>query len=145
MLYIKVPINMVYKQVSYIDQQGNAQLEDRFVSKLYPEQSYISIQQAVYEFLKTHRSEANIDTLQIFKKKGIRWNNFLEYRPNRNGLDPSKHVKLLEGIPSVSTSPSSVAWFKTVPLSPERKYEIVKKYDEQRDNRRHIGDSPLPT
>ncbi len=147
MLYIQIPEGMVFQKLKFDDETEG----DYFVSMTDPSQ-HISIQAAVYEFLTSHDEQGNVMNLLLSKRR-LNKGNVLEYRTNQNGLLPTEYYRVKEAISSVSVpGPASVslatrpAWFaQTTPLTESRRNKLEEKRKAQREDRRHIGDSPKAT
>jgi len=73
-------------------------------------------------------------------------NDYLKYIPNNNGKNPTASTpEIVKGFLEYKPSYRSGLWFHHVPLSAEKLEQVLEKREEQRHNRRHVGDSPLPT
>ena len=145
MFYIKIPQNMHYERVLLDDITAH----DYFVSDTNPEEKK-SIQEAVKLFCEGRKNEDSINGMTLYKKKPL-ISSYIEYRAQNNGTRCSEHVRIV----SIAAHPSThhfsaeirkpLRWFSNTPLSDERKSVVDQKSAEQRDNRRHVGDSPNPT
>lgn len=72
---------------------------------------------------------------------------FLTYVPARNGKEPTTEEPTLltySRSPRLSPIPFGL-WFQHEPLSARRRAEVEANAEEQRENRRHSGNSPLAT
>lgn len=154
MIYIAVPKWMSFAKLdTRVEKDGVDDIEahDCFVSEdenIKP----ISIQASVKQFLATHKNKGVVNGLEIFKNRPMTSALILAYCPNRNGCDPSNKVELLNQRSNNEQprlyggqSYGNLPFLKTTPLSVERKEELEKKRDAERDNRRHYGDSPKAT
>ena len=152
MICILIPENMKFARIDVpTNDSAAATIEDHFVdareniendAKLAP----ISIQKAVYDFLSQRDTPACIGGLVLMRKHKPHTGEYLEYRPVRNGLDPTDYCKVTcKGTPP--QIPYGSRWFQSnsIYLSPERLAVIKEKSHEQKLNRQHIGDSPCPT
>ena len=144
MLFLEIPTGMIYQRIKMIE-NGLEKEEDIFVSKSGNDE-FISIQKAVKKFLEYHKNNAEVHGLHLYKKKPFIWSELLEYRPVRNGKEPSDHVVAIYNSKSCHRSIYSPSWWAAnVPLTEHRLNELTQKRIEQRDNRRHIGNSPSAT
>lgn len=144
MLFLEIPTGMIYKKIKMID-NGLEKEEDIFVAKNGNDE-FISIQKAVKTFLNYHKNTAEVNGLHLYKKKPFIWSELLEYRPVRNGKEPSDHVVTIYNSKSCYRSIYNPSWWAAnVPLTENRLSELTQKRIEQRDNRRHIGNSPSAT
>lgn len=116
----------------------------------------IDLQQIVKNALQHRRKSNDLYTENgvtiYYKRPPYDANTYLKYEPQNNGKYPATKCELVCGQkqkpynPATQTShAASSFWYQHLPMSSERRKEIVEKQREQRDNRRHDGDSPLAT
>lgn len=72
----------------------------------------------------------------------------MKYKPTNNGKYPSESTTIITA--KNETKPQSLTiygqrWYCGQFFSKDRMDEILGKDRQQRDNRRHVGDSPNPT
>ncbi len=77
------------------------------------------------------------------------------YEPKNNGKDPADKIEIVDGKKLIESAkePASPtlfhghasSWMQGSPLSEARRKQLEEKRDEQRENRRHMGDNPKPT
>ena len=150
MLYIKIPAGMTFRSIvvlDHTDDKSQNQLEDHFVS-LREERSPISIQKLVKTFYTLHATQANIDGIMCYKKNPPLDKPILVYRANRNGTCPSDYAVVKEPAEKnhASSSTSHASWWaNNAFISEDRRARLEEKRYNQRHNRRHDGDSPMPT
>ena len=155
MLYIEIPENMKFACIK----NGDGQSEDHFVdsrdeSELSLDEELlapISILQAVREFLQipkkilgSNGNKMEVNGLTIHKKWKPVGIDYLEYRAERNGLDPTTHA-VVSSRPKPAKVSAGQCWYQLTYLSLEKRAEIEEKRRQQKANRQHWGDSPLAT
>jgi hypothetical protein len=144
MLYIKIPNGMHFSQIT--DKEAN-HTQDILIDD---SGNKIDLQEMVKDFLRDPKAyeakKPSPEKLTILFKPPIPMDDsYLLYEPNRNGKLPTiQPVKL--GSEHKQSSAVSTRygefWHQKVPMSAEKRQEVLKAQDEQRQNRRKSGDSP---
>ena len=147
MLYIKIPKGMFFKQV---EDENFKPIKDILIDD---SGKTINLQEVVQEVLRDRRSyEANkIKTeglIILFKPLQIMDDSYLLYEPNRNGKFPTiKPVALGSEYKSGKENSANSTrygefWHQKIPMSAEKRQEVLEAQAEQRENRRKSGDCP---
>jgi hypothetical protein len=95
MIYILIPENMKFERIDVLTSDSLATTAgDHFVDAREDiendaKHAPISIQKAVHEFLSQRKTPACIGELVLMRKHKPLTGEYLEYRPVRNGLDPT--------------------------------------------------------
>lgn len=150
MLYILIPEGMVFEQTQTQDSK-----RDMFVDPSGKKES-ICFQDIIKDVLRhKSRSARSVckDGLEIyFRSAPCDQRDYLKYSPRNNGKYATKVLpKVVKGYAEHQvkylgkTSRYGEFWYQHQVLSEERKAEVEARRAEQRDNRRHVGDCPLPT
>lgn len=119
----------------------------------------IDLQAIIKEYLRTHKRGERSRTVQgpathgvpiILSLKPIAAISVLKYEPMNNGRYPAISAeidgKVIAKSASLKPRPAfGSVWYQHAFLSPARMAEVKDKAEEQRDNRRHWGQSPLAT
>lgn len=148
-MYISIPKEMIFQKVT-----SEKNTRDCFVDPT-KKRDPIELQSLLKEALRTNTGHHKIIKLKEFtiylrtppNKKEI----FLEYSPCHNGKDPtSTDPKLISGHLAQKYDPSKhsrygMFWYQQIELSSAKQEVITDKMLEQRENRRHSGNSPLAT
>ena len=154
MIYITIPKATAFRKIitATPDEKGvvHDKIRDCFVN---PEtQETIELQEWVKDALRTRPRNAVCvinKHFTVYFKLPIRQEEFLAYAPNNNGKDPTLVVpQIIKGATAVVKNPvisADRSWIQSTLLSPGRLAQVTEKRNEQRENRRHTGDSPLPT
>lgn len=156
MIYLSIPEGMVYQQKKVISAGSeNASLKDFFVDP-NGKRPDIPLQDIVKDMLRTNTGQKKIiekDGITLYRKiPPYEKTQFLQYAPEENAKFATKTTPVVASgmdfrasLNKANTKQYGQLWFKENPL-PKDKQELVEdKRDEQRDNRRHIGDSPKAT
>lgn len=151
-IYITIPNGWVYTQRCI-----NGVEKDVFAES--SSENCIVIQDLVKDCLQ-HRNKQNKYSQQVseqgyslmfyYKSPPQTEEFFIKYLPNKNGKEPSVGTEVVRGKDVSQKNYSSskytgTLWFHQIPLSSAKTDKYTRKYAEQRDNRRHTGDSPKPT
>ncbi|RUR08921.1 permease [Legionella sp. km772] len=112
----------------------------------------IDLQEQLKEALRANtgrKKEINAGDFIIYlKKPPFKNESFLTYIPHQNGKHATQETpRIISGL-SCSTYRSTsygTLWHQITPLNAQRLEEVLAAREAQRDNRRHIGDSPLAT
>ncbi|CDZ79183.1 hypothetical protein BN59_03501 [Legionella massiliensis] len=170
MVYIKIPQGwtfdkrvvdgilkdvLVSDQLLQVESKGGAQGEKTACKNL------IIIQDLVKECLRTKKRGAHSISLNsketcaneiiiYFRTPPETFELFLKYEPNRNGKEPSNNMKLVQGVDEkkfsfANSTYTGTLWFHNAVISETKREELKDKAQEQRDNRRHVGNNPLAT
>jgi hypothetical protein len=146
MIYISIPQGMKYQKLMH-----EGRLKDCFVdehgTKVIPFQDHVK---ETLRHNKKQRKEISLAEIKIYLyPPKLESGRFLKYEPENNGKFPTtKTPEVTELITNPShraITQSGQCWFQVTPISTQRREEIEAKRDEQLHNRRHDGDSPLPT
>lgn len=137
--------------MKYQQQMHEGQLKDCFVdehgTKVIPFQDHVK--EALRHNKKNSKEIILADIKIYLRPPKLESGRFLKYEPEKNGKEPTtKTPEVTELIINPSYRPitqSGQCWFQVNPISTQRREEIDAKRDEQMHNRRHDGDSPLPT
>ena len=145
-MYLSIPIGMKYEQIAENESQ-----RDYFVDPngVLPR---IDIQKVLKEALRTNTGRAKhieLGEFTIYRvKPPYRDESFLHYIPNCNGRHATKEaIELVNGtsFPPPQQTRYGTFWFQALPLDPTTLEGILERRAEQREDRRHSGDSPKPT
>ncbi|HHF7368281.1 TPA: permease [Legionella bozemanae] len=149
MIYLSIPVGMVFRKVT-----TEAKIRDCFVDPKGG--AVIELQDLVKEALRNNTGRKN--RIEIEKGFTIYLNtppntdeSFLTYVPNHNGKYPTAvEPKIISGKKTQKYDPKSHTrygsfWHQHMFLTVEQEVEIEDKMLEQRENRRHSGNSPNAT
>jgi hypothetical protein len=148
MIFLSIPKGMQFKQITEEDNTI-----DYFVDP-NDKLPRINIQELVKEALQYNRGrkkEIVLDEFTIYRRKPpYADKNFLQYTPDHNGKYFTKEKPvLINGKKFVGEKNSETRygtfWYQITPLSDKRMAEVLAQHTEQRENRRHVGDSPAAT
>ncbi|KTD41475.1 hypothetical protein [Legionella parisiensis] len=150
MIYLSIPTGMVFRKVA-----TGAKIRDCLVDPKGG--GVIELQDLVKEALRNNTGRKSCIEL---KEKGFTIylklppnsdDSFLAYAPNHNGKYPTEvEPKIVSGKtvqkydPKYDTRYGSF-WHQNMYLTAKQELEIENKMLEQRENRRHIGNSPNAT
>lgn len=148
-MYLSIPKGMKYKQIIIDDIAG-----DYFVD---PEGQLpkIAIQKLLHDALRTNtgrKKSIELHELTIYLRTPPNdEETYLKYIPNRNGKEATQiepvEVKGRDAQKhsAMHYTTNGQVWCNQFYLTDKRKEEIEAKRVEQRNNRRHYGNSPLST
>ena len=151
MIYIAVPEGWIFTKANEVDNK------DLLVDESGRQ---IDIQDIIKTYLRTrnrHHPSLNVQDESTYGVKVtlyFRWppntnSQFLMYKPNNNGKLASEHTKIIIGhdkqIKHTTFSHIESLWYKQVPLTQEKYERFKEKYEQQKADRRHYGDSPKAT
>ncbi|MCW8397597.1 permease [Legionella sp. PATHC038] len=154
MIYISIPPGKAFKKIVVeMDEHNNAKtFKDCFVD--LEDGSIIELQDLIKEALQNtkRKSEINLKAFTIYlKKPPATEDSFLSYTPNHNGKYPTdvepeivigKNVQKYN--PAAQTKYGSF-WHRQLFLTTDKQSEITAKMEAQKQDRRHVGDSPKAT
>lgn len=145
-MYLSIPKGMIYEQKVI-----NKVATDYFVDPT-EKRPPIELQALVKEALRDNNRRKKVIELEEFtiylKNPPHESEMYLKYTPNHNGkFATTCKTELIDGrsASAIYRSQPGCLWFQAAPLSKERLEEVLVARDEQRENRRHTGDSPCPT
>ncbi|MCW8410456.1 permease [Legionella sp. PATHC035] len=153
MIYLSIPPGKVFKKVIEIDEHGSPKdAKDCFVD--LEDGSIIELQDLIKEALQNTRRKSEI-TLKAFtiylKTPPATEDSFLAYTPNHNGkysTDVEPEIVIGKNVqkynPGAQTKYGSF-WYSQLFLITDKQLEIAAKMKAQKQDRRHVGDSPKPT
>ncbi|HAT1725566.1 lpg1716 family Dot/Icm T4SS effector [Legionella pneumophila serogroup 1] len=148
MIFLSIPKGMEFKQITEKDNTN-----DYFVDpngKL-PRINIQALVKDALQYNKGRKKEISLPDFTIYRHKPpYRDELFLQYNPNHNGKYFTKEsVNLVNGKEFIKYKTPATSygtfWFQKVQLSESRMDEVLAQRSEQRENRRHTGDSPNPT
>ncbi|MDI1352973.1 MAG: permease [bacterium] len=142
-MYLSIPKGMIYQQINqtdfFIDPQN-----------IVPPINFQLMLKLALQHNKHREQVIKLDDFTIYRKRPPYDDNlYLSYIPYLNGKEATKEaVKLVKGnsfYKQVETRGYGEFWFRSVYLSQEKLEAIQVLREEQRENRRHSGDSPCST
>jgi hypothetical protein len=155
MIYISIPEGWIFDNTNYeFDVLVNNSAEDI---------KHILLQHLIKECLRNKKrhtdsftfdpKETHNETITVyFKRPPNTEASFIQYVPNQNGKIKSENPCIVKGFEAQGIKLAhtvGLLWFQ-IPtnkerLTSERFAEIEQHSAEQKENRRHTGNSPLPT
>ncbi|HAT8844510.1 TPA: lpg1716 family Dot/Icm T4SS effector [Legionella pneumophila] len=148
MIFLSIPKGMEFKQITEKDNTN-----DYFVDpngKL-PRIDIQALVKDALQYNKGRKKEIALSDFTIYRHKPpYKDELFLQYNPDHNGKYFTKEsVSLVNGKEFIRNKAPATSygtfWFQKVQLSESRMDEVLAQRSEQRENRRHTGDSPNPT
>jgi len=155
MIYINIPKGWTLDSTNFDS--------DVFVNNIPDDLKKIPLQELIKECLQNKKRFADSFTFDpekthheaitvYFKRPPNSQELFIRYVPNRNGKLKSENISIVKGYDAQGIQFAhavGLLWFRIpenqVRLAPERLAEIEQTSAEQKENRRHTGDSPFPT
>ena len=151
MIYISLPHGWEFTQKEIL-----GTIKDVFVKT--DSDKVIIIQDLIKEELRSRKKHTafavvnneatnHLDIMFYYSEPPEMAERFLKYVPCSNGKEPTaEETKILTHSSSPRSSPIPFGlWFQNRPLSAKRRAEVESDAAEQRENRRHSGNSPLAT
>lgn len=155
MIYISIPQDWTFDGTNYDS--------DVFVNTASETTRTIPLQELIKDCLRTkqrhatsvslNNKETHNETITIYFKLPPNTDDFfIQYEPQRNGKEKSTHARPVKGnnVQGIKLKHvDGLLWHQIaenrVRLTEERLAELEQKSEEQAENRRHTGDSPLAT
>ena len=148
--YIPLPDGFEFKKINDQDQ----------VVSLHNKLPPIDIQFLIKEYLRNPKKVKVIATpypeISIYTTLPPKLTmNYMVYEPKNNGKSSADNIQIVDGKKNRTSSQTAnsanlfnghaTSWMQNSPLSESKRKQLEEKRDEQRENRRHMGDNPKPT
>lgn len=154
MIYLTIPKGMTFRQITTVtEDKKTSETRDCLVDTTG--KNIIELQSLVKDALRTNtgrKKSIELKDFTIYLRIPPNTDaQFLEYIPNHNGRYPTKtEPKLVIGKEAQKYDPKVYSsygtfWSHHTFLTNSQKLELEEKRLAQKENRRHYGDSPLPT
>lgn len=144
--YIPIPDGMALKRVNGEDWLVDANNQPK-----------VDIQHVIKDYLRNpKKNKLNLHDCNIYTMPPPNLNIiYAVYEPKDNGKNPADKIEIVDGKKLVESTKTPApqglfhghapSWMQGSPLSEARRKQLEEKRDEQRENRRHMGDNPKAT